>query len=82
MNAEISRVNSQVWRIPSREVLGKKEKRRIMPVQLCREKGKPGYRWGESGKCYVYTPGNEESRKKAKQKASLQGAAIHARGGE
>ena len=47
-----------------------------MPVETCTEKGKPGYRWGSQGKCYTYTAGNEASRKKAKQKAHLQGAAI------
>jgi len=49
-----------------------------MPVQPCRKDGKPGYRYGKSGKCYTYTPGNEKSRKSAKRKAYLQGAAIKA----
>jgi hypothetical protein len=40
------------------------------------EKGKPGYKWGSQGKCYTYIPGDETSRKKAKQKAYIQGAAI------
>ena len=47
-----------------------------MPVQSCRDGGKPGYRWGESGKCYVYTPNNEASRKAARAKAARQGRAI------
>jgi len=47
-----------------------------MPVQNCTEGGKPGYRWGTQGKCYTFTSGNEASRKQAKQKAYLQGAAI------
>ena len=46
-----------------------------MPVNSCNENGKPGYRWGNSGKCYVYSPGSEVARKKAKQRAYLQGAA-------
>jgi len=46
-----------------------------VPVQSCSEKGKPGYRWGSGGRCYIYSPGNETARKKAKQKAFLQGAA-------
>jgi hypothetical protein len=50
-----------------------------MPVQRCRRDGKPGYRWGDEGKCYIYTPGNESSRKQAKQKAAEQGRAIKAR---
>lgn len=53
-----------------------------MPVMACRKNEKPGYKWGEEGVCYTYTPGNEASRKKAKQKAHIQGAAIKARGGE
>lgn len=46
----------------------------IMPVRKCAENGKPGYRYGKSGKCYTYTPGNEASRKRAKQKAIIQGS--------
>jgi hypothetical protein len=51
-----------------------------MPVQRCTEEGKPGYRWGKSGKCYTYSPRNEAARKRAKQKAYLQAAAIKATG--
>jgi rubrerythrin len=53
-----------------------------MPVQECNENNKPGYRYGESGKCYTYTAGNEESRKRAKQQAHIQGAAIESHTGE
>jgi hypothetical protein len=53
-----------------------------MPVQSCNEKGKPGYKYGESGACYTYSQGDEAGRKKAKQKAFIQGAAIAARTGE
>ncbi len=53
-----------------------------MPVMSCNEKGKPGYKYGESGRCYTYTEGDESGRKKAKQKAYIQGAAISARTGE
>jgi hypothetical protein len=42
----------------------------------------PGYKYGQSGFCYTYTPGNESARKKAKQKAHIQGAAIAANTGE
>jgi hypothetical protein len=38
------------------------------------------YQWGESGKKYYYTPGNERARKRAKTKAKRQGAAAHASG--
>lgn len=53
-----------------------------MPLMRCEEDGKPGYKWGENGKCYTYTPGNEQSRKAAKRKAILQGVAISRRTGE
>lgn len=38
--------------------------------------GKPAYKYGESGKPYTYTEGDEQSRKNAKRKAYLQGVAI------
>jgi hypothetical protein len=47
-----------------------------MPVNKCEENGKPGYRWGNSGKCYTYTPGDEGEKAKAKQMAFNQGLAI------
>jgi hypothetical protein len=53
-----------------------------MPVQSCNQNGRPGYKYGESGACYTYSPGDESGRKKAKQKAFIQGAAIAARTGE
>jgi hypothetical protein len=43
-----------------------------MPVKQCQSDGKPGYKCGDEGKCYTYTPGNEKSRKNAKRKAILQ----------
>jgi len=49
-----------------------------MPVQKCKSEGKPGFKWGESGKCYTYSPGNESSRKAARKKAAEQGRAIKA----
>ena len=45
-----------------------------MPVQKCKKNGKPGYRWGDEGFCYTYSAGDEASRKKAKQRAYLQGS--------
>jgi hypothetical protein len=47
-----------------------------MPVNECQENSKPGLKWGDSGKCYTYTPNNEGSRKNAKKKALTQGLAI------
>lgn len=49
-----------------------------MPVQRCMLDGKPGYRWGEHGRCYTYTPGNARSQMRARLKAEAQGAAIYA----
>ena len=47
-----------------------------MPVKQCSENGQPGYKFGDAGKCYTYTPGDEASRKRAKEKAHKQGAAM------
>jgi hypothetical protein len=47
-----------------------------MPIQSCTEDGKPGYRYGESGHCYTYTPGDPESRARARRRAEEQGQAI------
>ena len=51
-----------------------------MPVQRCVEKGKPGWQWGDSGKCYTYPAGDKPASNEAKRKAHLQGAAAKARG--
>lgn len=53
-----------------------------MPVGPCQENGKPGYRWGDSGKCYVYTPGDESSKGRARAAAERQGRAARAGGYE
>ena len=47
-----------------------------MPVEQCQSNGKPGYRWGESGACYTYTPNSDRSRVRARKKAQKQGQAI------
>lgn len=44
-----------------------------MPIQKCKKKGKTGYKYGESGKCYT--------GKKDKIKAIKQGLAIAYRQG-
>lgn len=51
-----------------------------MPVTSCQENGKPGYRWGSSGKCYTYTAGNESSKNRARSSAERQGRAARAGG--
>jgi len=53
-----------------------------MPVRRTTHNGKPAYQYGESGKKYTYTPGNESSRKRAKQRAHQQGAAIERQTGK
>jgi hypothetical protein len=47
-----------------------------MPVKDCELDGKSGYKWGDEGKCYTYSPNNEGSRRTAKKSALLQGIAI------
>lgn len=47
-----------------------------MPVKECQEEGKPGYKWGEEGKCYTYNPNNEGQKRKSKKSAITQGLAI------
>lgn len=51
-----------------------------MPRMRCTKDNQPGFKWGESGKCYTYTPGNRESRERAKRLADRQGRAIRAGG--
>ena len=46
-----------------------------MPVKSCQINNEPGYKWGDQGKCYAYTPGDEESKVEAKKKAIAQGVA-------
>lgn len=46
-----------------------------MPIQSCSLNGKPGYKYGQSGKCYTYNPNDEGSKKKARNKARKQGVA-------
>lgn len=38
------------------------------------------YQWGASGKKYYYTPGNEQSRKRARTRAERQRRAVYASG--
>jgi hypothetical protein len=47
-----------------------------MPLMRCQIKGKPGWKWGQQGKCYPYTLGDVKSEAAAKSKAKEQAAAI------
>lgn len=53
-----------------------------MPVKRCRSDDKPGWKYGDSGKCYTYTAGNKKSESTAKLKAAKQGIAISRESGE
>jgi hypothetical protein len=53
-----------------------------MPVRSCSDGDKPGYKWGDSGKCYLYTAGDEKSIEAAKMKAQMQGVAARVNGYE
>jgi hypothetical protein len=46
-----------------------------MPIRACQINNEPGYAWGKQGKCYAYTPGDEESKVQAKKNAIAQGVA-------
>jgi len=49
-----------------------------MPIQSCSSGGKPGFKFGRSGKCFTYTSGNAASRSRARARAARQGRAIEA----
>lgn len=49
-----------------------------MPLMPCRRDYKPGYKWGEEGHCYTYTPGDGPAKERARQRALAQGRAIQA----
>jgi len=51
-----------------------------MPVVGCQNGGKPGFKWGKSGKCYTYTPNDSASRSRARSRAEAQGRAARAAG--
>jgi hypothetical protein len=46
-----------------------------MPVKACSENENPGFKWGDSGKCYTYNRGDFKSMGEAKKKATIQGIA-------
>ena len=49
-----------------------------MPLKECQEGKKPGWKYGEQGKCYTYKAGDKKSEAIAKLKAAKQGAAQQA----
>jgi hypothetical protein len=53
-----------------------------MPLMKCRLNDKPGWKYGDSGACYIYTAGDKKSESAAKLKAIKQGIAISRESGE
>jgi phage head maturation protease len=47
-----------------------------MPLKRCESDGDPGWKWGDAGKCYTFTAGDEESETAARKKALAQAAAM------
>ncbi len=47
-----------------------------MPLNRCEDDGRPGWKWGDTGTCYVYTAGDEASEAAARKKAMGQAAAM------
>lgn len=47
-----------------------------MPIKSCQIDGKPGFKWGDQGKCYTFDKEDEGSKKAAKKKAIKQGIVI------
>jgi HK97 family phage prohead protease len=47
-----------------------------VPLNRCQDDDKPGWKWGDSGKCYTYTAGNDASETAARKKAMAQAAAM------
>lgn len=51
-----------------------------MPVNSCQQGGRPGFRFGDRGKCFTYPAGNDAQRAQARQKAQAQERAARASG--
>lgn len=47
-----------------------------MPLERCNAEGRPGFRWGQGGRCYTYRQGNGDARVRARGRALRQGRAI------
>jgi hypothetical protein len=53
-----------------------------MPIVSCSLEGKPGYKWGESGKCYTYDEGDVQGMRVARSRAAAQASAAYSSGFE
>ena len=47
-----------------------------MPIRQTTKDGKPAYQYGTTGKKYTYNSNDEQSKKRAKEKARQQGIAV------
>lgn len=47
-----------------------------MPIMRCQLKGKPGFKYGVTGKCYTYKKNDKRSMAAARARARSQGQAI------
>ena len=53
-----------------------------MPLQRAVKDGKPGWKYGKSGRVYTYSQGDPQGEKRAKRLAIKQGLAIQHESGE
>ena len=51
------------------------------PIMSCQIDGKPGFKYGDQGKCYPFDSDSPESKVAARKKAAAQGVAIEIRRG-
>ncbi len=49
-----------------------------MPVFRCQKNMLPGFKFGKEGKCFTFRRGNEQARRRARERAARQGRAIKA----
>lgn len=47
-----------------------------MPMQRCERDGRPGWKWGDAGTCYLFAPDDQASEQDARRKAMAQAAAM------
>ncbi len=48
-----------------------------MPIKECVENKKPGWKYGDAGKCYIFDEDDKDASMRAKKKAIKQAIAIH-----
>lgn len=50
-----------------------------MPIEICKENNKDGFKYGNRGKCYTYDDDSKRSKAEALKLALKQMQAVHAR---